>query len=172
MCCRCKVILFLRMSPVSPMYCFLHPVQVRQYIKFLEVHENSCFKWKVFLALWNVRAETMGILGHVLHLLSVQFIVPPLLVVRDALVNNFFKFGGCRLLGISLQVRKMWAVSESLESRSIVSLILGEKLPFDGLWVKTKGNVSFSLDLDFSLRKSSMSIFSALSIPALINFGG
>ena len=41
----------------------------------------------------------MGILGHVLHLLSVHFTVLPLLVVRDALVNNFFKFGGCRLLG-------------------------------------------------------------------------
>ena len=99
----------------------------------------------------------MGILGHVLHLLSVHFTVLPLLVVRDALVDNFFKFGGCRecrLLGTSLGVRKICAVSESLESRSIVSLILGEKLPFGGLWVKTKGNVSFSLDLDFSLRRN------------------
>ena len=64
--------------------------------------------------------------GHIvacfLHLLSVHFTVLPLLVVKDALVNNFFKFGGCRLLGTSLGVRKICAVSESLESRSIVSL--------------------------------------------------
>ena len=75
----------------------------------------------------------MGILGHVLHLLSVHFTVLPLLVAKDAFVNNFSKFGGCPLLGTSLGVRKICAVSESLESRSIVYLILGEKLPFGGL---------------------------------------
>ena len=53
-----------------------------------------------------------------------------------------------------------------------ISLIQGEKLPFEGLCVKTKGKVSFSLELGFCLRKSSMSIFPALSIPALINFRG
>ena len=82
--------------------------------------------------------------GQVLHLGVLHGEEPGLSTVFEnfALVNNFFRFGGCLLLLRSLNVSLMAVILVPVPVFRR-SLVLGKTLGLLGLWVDMKGRIFF-----------------------------
>ena len=173
-CCLCTLTLFLKMSPVSPIYVFLQLPHINAYIRFCELQSISVLIWNNLSAFLKYNDDCSKML-----LQQPQRLFPHLDIAglcnsefwKDALTRMDFKVWFCRLL-----FTKVVFLKTSLQRVLLfnISLLICKKLnilTLLGLCVVTNVIMLVSI-CSCGVLKIVISISLAFSIPYSITAKG